>query len=124
MVFMGVILQIALGARKAHNIFCRITLQLDLWDIGEHSSLCSDTVVESQSRTARATRENEETKASTFNSNVVNGKIRAAMQGIRGQGQSGVFYPGNIDSKTGRPGMEFPRDKQPAMRTQDLADPE
>ena len=81
-------------------------------------------MAESQSQPARTTRENEETKASTFNSKVVNGKIRAAMQGIRGQGQSGVFYPGNIDSKTGRPGMEFPRDKQPAMRTQDLADPE
>ena len=101
MVFMGVILQIAPGARKAHNIFCRITLQLDLWDIGEHSALCSDTVVESQSRTARATRENEETKARTFNSKVANGNIWVEVRGIRGQGQSEVLLPGDIYSKTG-----------------------
>ena len=98
---MGVILQMTLGARKAHNICRRITRRVNLWYIGKHAALCSETVAEIQSHTSRTTRENEETKASTFNSKVVNRKIWAAVQGIRGQGQSGVFYPGNIDSKTG-----------------------
>ena len=55
---------------------------------------------------------------------MVNGKIQVAVQGIRGKGQSGVLFPGDIDSKTDRPVMDVPRDKHPAMRTQDLADPE
>ena len=35
-----------------------------------------------------------------------------------------MLFPGDIDSKTGCPGMDVPRDKHPAMRTQDLADQE
>ena len=124
MVFMGVILHIAPGPRKAHNIFCRITLHLDLWDIGEHSSLSLDTVVESQFRPARTTRKNEETNARTFNSKVVNGNIRVEVRVIRGQGQSGVLFPGDIYSNTSQLVMDVPRYKHPVMRTQDLADPE
>ena len=52
-----------------------------------------------------------------------NVKIRAAVQGIRGQGKIRVFLPGYIDSKTGRPVMDALRDKHPMMRTQDLEDP-
>ena len=83
----------------------------------------SDTVAESQFWPARTTQENEETKTSTFNSKVFNVKIRAAVQGIRGQGKIRVFLPGYIDSKTGRPVMDALRDKHPMMRTQDLEDP-
>ena len=85
MVFMGVILQITPGPRKAHKMFCRITLRLDLWEIVDHAVLCSDTVVDSQSRPARRTQKDEETKARTFNSKVVNGNIPEEVQGIRGQ---------------------------------------
>ena len=81
-------------------------------------------MVESQSRTARTTRENEETKARTFNSKVANGNIWVEVRGIRGQGQSEVLLPGDIYSKTGRPVMDVPRNKHPAMRKQDLVEPE
>ena len=83
-----------------------------------------DTVVDSQSRQERTTRKNEETRARTFNSKVVNVNIWAEVRRITVQGQSGVLLPGDIDSKTSWPGMDVPRDKHPAMRTQDLADQE
>ena len=83
---MGVLLQITPGPRKVHDIFCRITMRLDLWDIGKHAALCLDTVVESQVWPAMTTWENYETKARTFNSKVVNGNIPEEVQGIRGQG--------------------------------------
>ena len=70
------------------------------------------------------TEKNEETNVRTFNSKVVNGNIRVEVRVIRGQGQSGVLFPGDIDSNTGQPGMDVPRYKHPVMRTQDLADPE
>ena len=47
MVLMGVILQTKSGACKAHEIQRKITRRLDMWDIGQYSALCSDTVVES-----------------------------------------------------------------------------
>ena len=68
--------------------------------------------------------ENEETKSRTFNSKVVNSKIRAEVRELRGHGKSAVLFPGDIYYKTGRPGMDVLRHKHPAMRTQDLADPD
>ena len=41
-----------------------------------------------------------------------------------GQGQIGVLFPVDTDSKTGRPVMDVLRDKHLAMRTPDLVDPE
>ena len=46
------------------------------------------------------------------------------MRGIIGHGQSEVLLPGDIYSKTGRPVMDVPRNKHPAMRKQDLVEPE
>ena len=106
---MGVILQTTPGAHKSHKIRRRIKRRLGLWDIGNYAALCSDSVAESQSRPTQTTRDNEETEARTFNSKFVNSKIRAAVRGIRGQGQSGVLFPGDVDTKTGRPVMEVLR---------------
>ena len=122
-VFMGVILQTTPGERKSYEICRSITRRLGLWEIRKHASLCLDTVAESQSRPARATKDNEETVARAFHSNVINGKIRAAVRGIRGQGNSGVLFPGDLDSNTCRPFMDVLRDKHPVMRAPDLSDP-
>ena len=62
--------------------------------------------------------------ARAFKSKVVNGKIRAEVRGIRGQGQRGVLFPGDLHYKTGQPVMDVLRYKHPVMRTQDLADQE
>ena len=109
MVFMGVILQMTPGACKAHEIRHRITRRLYLWEIGQYAALCSDTVVERQSQPTQTTRENEETDARTVNSKVVNVKIWVAVRGIQGQEHTGVLFPGDVDTKTGRPVMEVLR---------------
>ena len=101
MVFMRVILQTTPGAHKAHDIFRRITRRLYLWGIGQRAALCADTVAESRSRPDRTTRDNKETEARTFNSKVFNGKIQAAVRGIRGQGQSRLLFPGDTYTQTG-----------------------
>ena len=119
---MGVILQTTRGSPRAHRIWRRIMRRLDLWDIGKHAALCADKVAESQFCPARTTQENKETEARTINLKVVNGKIQAAVGGIRGQGRSRVLFPGDTYSKTGRPVTEILRDKHPMMRTPDLAD--
>ena len=74
--------------------------RLDLWEIGNYTALCSDNIVESQSRPTRTTRDNDETDDRTFNSKVVNGNIMAAVRGIRGQSQSRVLFPGDVDKNT------------------------
>ena len=96
MVFMGVILQTTPGARKAHDICRRITRRLDLWEIGQYSALCVDTVAESQSQPTRITWDNNETEARTFKYKVVNGKIRAVVRGILVQENSRVLFPGDV----------------------------
>ena len=47
-VSMGVILHMTLGARKAHNICCRIMQSLDMWEIRQYADLCSETMAENQ----------------------------------------------------------------------------
>ena len=61
--------------------------------------------------------------ARAFKSKVVNGKIRAAVRGIRGQGQRGVLFPWNLYFKTGQPVMDILRDKHPAICNPDLSYP-
>ena len=101
MVFTRGILQTTPGARKAYEIYCRVTQHLDLWEIRKHITFFSDTVAASQSWPASMKQENEDTKSRAFKSEVVNGNIRAAVQVIRLQGQSGVLLLGEIYSKTG-----------------------
>ena len=55
---------------------------------------------------------------------VVNGKIWSAVRGILGQRPSGVFFPVDAETKTGRHIMEVLRDKHPVMRIPDLTYPE
>ena len=92
-------------------------------EIGKNAALCLDTLAESRYQPERGTKDNEETAARYLNSKVVNGKIRAAVQGIREQGKSKVLFPGDLDSKTDRPIMDVLRDKHPTMRTPDLSEP-
>ena len=47
MIIAGVTLQTTMGAMKAHEIFRRIMLCLDLWEAGHHAALLADTVAES-----------------------------------------------------------------------------
>ena len=96
--------------------------RLDLWEIGKHAALCSNTLIESRSQPSRGTKENEETAACAFNFKVVNRNIRARLQGIQGQGQRGVLFPGDLHYKTGQPVMDVLRYKHPVMRTPDLLD--
>ena len=91
MVFMGVTMQNTPGKRKAHAILCRITRRLDLWEIRQNTTLCADIATEERLCPYRTPRNNKETYAGTFNSKVINGKTRAAVRGIRGQGHSGVL---------------------------------
>ena len=58
MIFMGVILKTTLGAFKAHSICHRITLRLDMREIGQYAALCTYTVAKSQLRPTRNTRDN------------------------------------------------------------------
>ena len=101
MVFMGGILQTTPVARKAYEIYCRVTRHLDLWEIRKHTTFFSDIVAASQSWPASMKQENEDTKSRAFKSEVVNGNIRAAVQVIMLQGQIGVLFLGDIYSKTG-----------------------
>ena len=47
MIIAGVTLQTTMGEMKAHEIFRRIMLCLDLWEAGHHAALLADTVAES-----------------------------------------------------------------------------
>ena len=80
--------------------------------------------MESRYRPTRTTQENEETEARTFKLKVFNGTIRAAIIAIWGQGQSGVLFPGDADTKTRQPVMEVMRYEYPAIRIPDLKKPE
>ena len=107
MVLMGVVLQTASGARKAHKILRRIMRYLDRWDIGQPAALCNDTVVEIQSLPDRTTKDCKEMEASNFNSKAKNGRIQADVRGLQGQGQSRVLFSGDADTNTGRPVTEI-----------------
>ena len=101
MVFMGVILQTALVEHKAQNFYFRITRRLYLWEIGKYGALCSDTAEESRYWPTQTTQNNEETEYRTLNLDIVNGKTRADIRGIRGQGKSRVLFTRDVDNKTG-----------------------
>ena len=62
-------------------------------------------MAEGRSWLAQAACVSDETEARAFNSKVINVNLRATVRGSNGQGMGGLFYPGDSDSKTGRPVM-------------------
>ena len=86
MCYMGVIPQKTPGAQWAQDIRWRIARRLDLWESSQQSALITGNVAEIFPRLTRTECVSEETEARAFNSKLLNGKVWAAVRGIRGLG--------------------------------------
>ena len=106
---MGMILKTKIVEHKVKYIRCMIIQSLDLWGIGKYSALYLDIIEESWSWPTQTTRDNDETEARTFNTNIVNGIIRASFRCIQGHWQGGVLFLGVVDTNNRWPVMEVLR---------------
>jgi hypothetical protein len=122
MIFAPCILHRKSGVVAASAIKKTIIHRLDLWEAGRYAELVEEVV--SSGRCGIAGRKPESLEdevvsdsiAATFNSMVVNGKIKEAVRFARSKGKGGPLRPDDKCTKTGLPVIEVMQSKHPDIR--------
>jgi hypothetical protein len=116
LVFVAVILQTTPGVRRSKDIRSRLTNRMDLWDQGQFKALVDDTETEVLRRDPSSGSQDDETRARSFNSRVLSGRLNSAVRALTNRAGGGVRQPDDLCTKANRPVWEVLQEKHPALR--------
>jgi hypothetical protein len=122
-VFCAVVLNRKTDIISASSIRNMIESRLDMWDAGCYNELVEEVCIRGKSGIAggkdhswKEDGEVSESVAKRYNSMVLDGKIRSAVQFATGRGIGGPLQPTDTCSKAGIPVIEVLRKKHPRIR--------
>eukprot|EP00956_Cyclotella_meneghiniana_P031787 scaffold84827_cov23-Cyclotella_meneghiniana.AAC.1 len=122
MIFIPCILNRKSGVRAASSITKTIARRIDLWKAGRFAELVEEAVVEARVGVAGRkpdewNREDgvSESVANTFNSMVLDGKLRAAVRFATERGTGGPRRPDEYCSKSGQRILDVLKEKHPSI---------
>ena len=125
LVFLTCILRRRPGCTRSKDIKRRVENRLRLWEEGKYDALVQDvTNLALNDSGGHHTNAGEEQEARTYNSSVLDGKLRSAFRLLNSSERGDVLGPEDKCTKTGVPVLQVLQAKHPDQRVPDLQDPD
>ncbi len=118
-----VILQRADGVKRSADIRDRIRQRMSLWKESQFGALVEDTEMEVTGRIQGPPKTDPESRARSFNGQVLSGRLRKAVRNLTNRDLGGTLDPTDTCSKTGQPVLDVLREKHPEARPTNIHAP-